>query len=648
MRYPLRSSGSSDYAVSNYGDENSLADRLHRPATITAIGTGVSGHSNGQETFTYSYNGAGRLAGLSSDKSYVNWKTSSTAGTYDAFDRFGRTLSQSWTKVSPTSTILDQVDYTYNAAGNRLTRDVVTSTNNTRDQKYAYDGLHRLLSYDQGTLSSGSITSSNTQRYWELDQLGNWAKLRQGLTNSSTPVLEQRVHNAVNELTDFTDPGSYIDPAHDAAGNMTEAPKPGAPTTKHKYIYDAWNRLVKVTDGSNVTIVTMEYDGLGQRIQKVVSGGDTIDYYYNDQWQLLTEAEDDSIYATYFWHPHYVDALAVRFRDGESHTFLQDANFNVTGAVDGWASSGDYRDVVERYAYSPYGEVTYLDDDFDVVAMQESAIDNQHLYTGRERDPETGLQLNRNRYYAAHLGRWVNRDPIGYAGGFNLYGYLSEKPVDFVDPNGLVPIGPYIPGRITFRPNKPRVVESRGFADELASNLQFAVAANYQLFLDAQNCPLCTKMGIVQIHRWSAAVHRVPEASVFMLGWWYYTELHGRKWRLDGGVPYPESNTVDPSKQLGSFTHSDWIQFTDDPGIDPAGAFGSYFETIMQEFELHVVCLEGSEKGATYGGFYWTHFFDKINGNGSRITPADYNVRRGISRMNNPSREFKAIVGEAL
>jgi YD repeat-containing protein len=39
---------------------------------------------------------------------------------------------------------------------------------------------------------------------------------------------------------------------YNAAGNMTEGPTPGNETTKHKYIYDAWNRLVKVTDNSDV------------------------------------------------------------------------------------------------------------------------------------------------------------------------------------------------------------------------------------------------------------------------------------------------------------------------------------------------------------------------------------------------------------
>jgi RHS repeat-associated protein len=114
----------------------------------------------------------------------------------------------------------------------------------------------------------------------------------------------------------------------------------------------------------------------------------------------------------YVWHPYYIDALAVRYYDADTdgssavHYCLQDANYNVTAVVD------DGGDVVERYQYTPYGEVTFLNPDFSLASSQySSAIGNTHLYTGRERDSETGLQLNRHRYYASHLGRWLTRDP---------------------------------------------------------------------------------------------------------------------------------------------------------------------------------------------------------------------------------------------
>src|SRR5690606_10837339 len=110
--------------------------------------------------------------------------------------------------------------------------------------------------------------------------------------------------------------------------------------------------------------------------------------------------------------------------------------------------------VVERYHYTPYGEVTFLEPDFDAISA--STIENTHLYTGRERDPETGLQLNRHRFYHAQLGRWLTRDPIGYRGGTkNLYEYVATSPTGWVDPSGLrrpSPVRPVWPSRPQQRP----------------------------------------------------------------------------------------------------------------------------------------------------------------------------------------------------
>ena len=146
----------------------------------------------------------------------------------------------------------------------------------------------------------------------------------------------------------------------------------------------------------------------------------------------------------YIYHPNYVDAVAVRYNaSGDAHYYLQDANYNVTAVTD------DTGAVVERYSYTPYGEVTVMDASFSPVTGNTSAIGNEYLYTGRRRDPETGLQLNRNRFYHATMGRWVSRDPIGYNGSqWNLYEYVGGMPTIELDPMGLAigdPVGPVTP-----------------------------------------------------------------------------------------------------------------------------------------------------------------------------------------------------------
>src|SRR5262249_44991609 len=56
--------------------------------------------------------------------------------------------------------------------------------------------------------------------------------------------------------------------------------------------------------------------------------------------------------------------------------------------------------------------------------------------SGYQADADSGLMLLGARYYDASVGRFISRDPIGYEGGLNLYGYCENDPVDDVDPGG--------------------------------------------------------------------------------------------------------------------------------------------------------------------------------------------------------------------
>jgi RHS repeat-associated protein len=51
----------------------------------------------------------------------------------------------------------------------------------------------------------------------------------------------------------------------------------------------------------------------------------------------------------------------------------------------------------------------------------------------------SGLMYRRNRYYDPEAGQFTQQDPIGIAGGLNLYGYAGGDPINFSDPFGLCP-----------------------------------------------------------------------------------------------------------------------------------------------------------------------------------------------------------------
>jgi RHS repeat-associated protein len=60
-------------------------------------------------------------------------------------------------------------------------------------------------------------------------------------------------------------------------------------------------------------------------------------------------------------------------------------------------------------------------------------------YTGRELDRVSGMMDYRARWYDPRLGRFLTRDPLGFAAGDpNLYRYVHNDPFDAVDPTGLL------------------------------------------------------------------------------------------------------------------------------------------------------------------------------------------------------------------
>ena len=95
--------------------------------------------------------------------------------------------------------------------------------------------------------------------------------------------------------------------------------------------------------------------------------------------------------------------------------------------------------VVERYAYTAFGQVTVYDPSW-ANPSQTSSVGNTRLFAGMDVDPLTGAYYDNARWYNPTNGTFFGRDPIGYAGGMNLYRYVSDRPTVHTDPSGTLQI----------------------------------------------------------------------------------------------------------------------------------------------------------------------------------------------------------------
>jgi RHS repeat-associated protein len=103
-------------------------------------------------------------------------------------------------------------------------------------------------------------------------------------------------------------------------------------------------------------------------------------------------------------------------------------HFDATGHT--VALSDSARNLVNKYAYTPFG----------IIAGEMEAMPQPFKYAGQHgvMSEPNSLYYMRARYYDPEVGRFISEDPMGFDGGsLNLYAYVGNNPVMFIDPSGL-------------------------------------------------------------------------------------------------------------------------------------------------------------------------------------------------------------------
>jgi RHS repeat-associated protein len=175
-------------------------------------------------------------------------------------------------------------------------------------------------------------------------------------------------------------------------------------------------------------VVRYAYDGLGRRISRDGSGGFE-EYLYDGPHVIAILDDQQDVVSTLSYYPG-VDRPHSLMTDTETYYYATDP----TGSVIGLAEFTGAASVTHRYRYDvwggPHGGVT-------------EAVPNPVRFKARWWDEYTGLYDFRGRWYDPEIGRFISEDPIGLAGGINVYTFAGNDPVSGWDPFGLFdPDGP--------------------------------------------------------------------------------------------------------------------------------------------------------------------------------------------------------------
>ena len=171
------------------------------------------------------------------------------------------------------------------------------------------------------------------------------------------------------------------------------------------------------------TAISYQIDGRNRRVGKLVNGVRVQGFLYSGKLAPVAELDGANsvvsrfVYATRVNVPDYMTKGGATYRILTDHLGSPRLVLDTTTGV-----------VVQEMAYDAFGN----------VILDTNPGFQPFGFAGGIYDADTKLTRFGARDYDAEIGRWTAKDPIGFGGGdTNLYGYVLNDPVNWVDFAGL-------------------------------------------------------------------------------------------------------------------------------------------------------------------------------------------------------------------
>ena len=319
------------------------------------------------------------------------------------------------TTDSPTTSLVKR-RYAYDPNGNIV--DLTDIDSPLVDQHFRYDVRNRVT---QGEGEYGTLT-------FTYDRIGNRLNRQHVLPHQPRNEQEQeRYHyqGQSNRLAGITTTARHQ--INDIRGERTLTyNKNGSPTAvtdttlpDAQHSYNAARRLAEIQTETLTARYT--YNALGQRTSKSVTenGQTTTTYFlYDEQGMLIAEINGAGQTMTHYLSLNHQPLAQLR---GSQIYYYHNDHLGTPQHM-----TDDRQAVVWHASYLPFGLAT----------LSTEKVENNLRFAGQYFDKESGLHYNYFRYYDPSLGRYLQSDPIGLAGGINTYAYVSGNP--FNQPNNSI------------------------------------------------------------------------------------------------------------------------------------------------------------------------------------------------------------------